>query len=199
MSYRIEEKIPMTLNDAGEFLSCLRNSGMQTLYPKREISSDYFDTNRFCLFRDSEEGLLPRKKVRIRHYPFTESGNRSLEIKISSIEGRFKEICKLTDIEEKKLIANGYFDPVYGLLEKKINVSYTRSYFEYGLVRITCDTDIKYIDLKSNSNLFYEKDAVIEIKAPEKTSLDYLIKLIPSKRRRFSKYCNAIKYLRLSN
>ena len=143
--------------------------------------------------------MLPRKKVRIRHYPFSELGNSSLEIKISSIEGRFKEVSKLTDIEEEKLIANGYFDSVYGLLEKKINVSYSRSYFEYGQVRITCDTDIKYKDLKSNSNLFYEKDAVIEIKASDKTSLDYLTKLIPSKRRRFSKYCNAIKYHNLSN
>ena len=71
-------------------------------------------------------------------------------------------------------------------------------YFTFKQVRITCDTQIKYIDLASNTNSFYETDAVVEIKAPKETALDYLLDIIPSKRRRFSKYCNAIKLLNLS-
>ena len=44
----------------------------------------------FDLFRDSEEGLLPRKKIRIRNYPNSEDKKNYLEIKYSSVEGRFK-------------------------------------------------------------------------------------------------------------
>ena len=39
--------------------------------------------------------------------------------------------------------------------------------------------------------------SVIEIKAREDTPLDFLLYVIPENRRRFSKYCNAIRYLNL--
>jgi len=198
MSYRIEEKIPMTLNDAINFISNLKKDGLKMLYPKRIISSDYYDSADFNLFRDSEEGLLPRKKIRIRHYPLSKLCEYSLEVKISSAEGRYKKTTKLSNSEERYISNIGYFDNFYGQLQKKVSVTYNREYFTFKQVRITCDTQIKYIDLASNSNSFCETDAVIEIKAPKETALDYLLDIIPSKRRRFSKYCNAIKLLNLS-
>ena len=42
------------------------------------------------MYRDSVEGSVPRKKIRIRNYPNTDDKNYYLETKISSIEGRFK-------------------------------------------------------------------------------------------------------------
>ena len=42
------------------------------------------------MYTDSIEGLTPRKKIRVRNYPTTQDANLYLEIKISSVEGRFK-------------------------------------------------------------------------------------------------------------
>ena len=53
-------------------------------------SSIYFDNRTLDMFSDSEEGNLPRKKIRLRSYP-PNSNKKNLEIKISSIEGRFKD------------------------------------------------------------------------------------------------------------
>jgi len=198
MSYRVEEKIPMTLSDSDQFLESLKDQGSEPLFPKRIIQSNYFDSNQFTLFRESEEGLLPRKKVRIRHYPLSNQIEYSLEIKISSIEGRYKSAIKLSDSQAKRINKLGYFDPVYGLLEKKISVNYSREYFSFQGIRITRDTHISYQDLINKTNNFIEKDSVVEIKAPENTPVDFLLKIIPSQRRRFSKYCNAIKYLNLA-
>jgi hypothetical protein len=198
MSYRVEEKIPMTLSDSDQFLESLKDQGSEPLFPKRIIQSNYFDSNQFTLFRESEEGLLPRKKVRIRHYPLSNQIEYSLEIKISSIEGRYKSAIKLSDSQAKRINKLGYFDPVYGLLEKKISVNYSREYFSFQGIRITRDTHISYQDLINKTNNFIEKDSVLEIKAPENTPVDFLLKIIPSQRRRFSKYCNAIKYLNLA-
>ena len=198
MSYRVEEKIPMTLSDSDQFLESLKGQGSKPLFPKRIIQSNYFDSNQLTLFRESEEGLLPRKKVRIRHYPLSNQIEYSLEIKISSIEGRYKSAIKLSDSQAKRINKLGYFDPVYGLLEKKISVNYSREYFSFQGIRITRDTHISYQDLINKTNNFIEKDSVVEIKAPENTPVDFLLKIIPSQRRRFSKYCNAIKYLNLA-
>lgn len=197
MSYRVEEKIPMTLSDSDQFLEHLKKKGSKILFPKRIIKSNYFDSNEYMLFRDSEEGLLPRKKVRIRHYPLSDKIEYSLEIKISSIEGRYKSTKKLLNSQLRSININGYFDQDYGLLEKKVSVSYFREYFAFEGIRITRDTEIFYQDLSTKTNYFNEKDSVIEIKAPENTPVDFLLKIIPSSRRRFTKYCNAIRSLNL--
>tara|TARA_B100000767_G_C19763391_1_gene536267 strand:+ start:303 stop:899 length:597 start_codon:yes stop_codon:yes gene_type:complete len=198
MSFRIEEKIPMTVRDSDQFLESLKDKGLETLFPKRVIQSNYFDSSHFNLYRDSEEGLLPRKKIRIRHYPQENSIQHSLEIKISSIEGRYKNTMALPSSKVERMNKLGYFDSVYGLLEKKVSVNYLREYFLFKGIRITRDTKILYQDLGHKSNSFIEKDSVVEIKAPKNTSVDFLLKIIPSQRRRFSKYCNAIKYLEMA-
>ena len=188
----------MTLSDSNQFLEYLEKKGSKILFPKRIIKSNYFDSNEYMLFRDSEEGLLPRKKVRIRHYPLSDKIEYSLEIKISSTEGRYKSTKKLVNSQLRSINNNGYFDQDYGLLEKKVSVSYLREYFAFEGIRITRDTEIFYQDLSTKTNYFNEKDSVIEIKAPENTPVDFLLKIIPSSRRRFTKYCNAIRSLNLA-
>ena len=77
---------------------------MQKFYiPKRKIESIYFDNKIKTSFKDSEEGVVPRKKIRIRNYPATKKINL-LEKKISSIEGRFKTSESIND--EKKRLFN---------------------------------------------------------------------------------------------
>ena len=73
MSFRIEEKIPISFSEGSQLIERLKSRGLTNLFPTRKIISNYFDTQQYDLFRDSEEGLLPRKKIRVRSYP--ESNN----------------------------------------------------------------------------------------------------------------------------
>ena len=155
MSFRIEEKIPMTVSDSDQFLQSLKDQGLEILFPKRVIQSNYFDSSNYSLYRDSEEGLLPRKKIRIRHYPQASAVQHNLEIKISSIEGRHKNSIALSNLKVERINKLGYFDSVYGLLEKKVSINYQREYFLFKGIRITRDTKILYQDLKHKSNNFF--------------------------------------------
>ena len=66
MSFRKEKKIKVTIHEYNKFKNLLFNQGMELLHAPRLISSVYFDTNNLQMFHDSEEGTLPRKKIRIR-------------------------------------------------------------------------------------------------------------------------------------
>ena len=73
--------------------------GMLELHPLRKVNSCYFDNEMMTLFLDSEEGVLPRKKVRIRWY--NNLLNFKKETKISSIEGRYKYSENVYKIRDK--------------------------------------------------------------------------------------------------
>ena len=197
MSFRVEQKIPVSLSDGLKLINDLSENGLKDLYPERTISSDYFDTKDLNLFKDSEEGLLPRKKIRLRKYPFSENITASFETKISSIEGRFKTSDELSKKEIVNLYKFGYFDQFYGNLEAKINVSYNRKYYSYKGMRITLDRNIIYKDLNSRVNLFFDPSCVIEIKAGPHVTSDHISELFSLHTRRFSKYCNGVQYLSL--
>ena len=66
------------------------NKTIKQIYEPRKIHSLYFDNLNYEMYSDSLEGLTPRKKIRVRNYPDTKDQNLYLEIKISSVEGRFK-------------------------------------------------------------------------------------------------------------
>ena len=68
MSFRKEKKFKLTKSDLSLLKVELLHKGMKFLHPKREINSCYFDTNNLKMFHDSEEGILPRKKIRLRWY-----------------------------------------------------------------------------------------------------------------------------------
>ena len=62
MSYRKEKKFRLSNSDFLLFKSILLRKGLKELFKQRKITSQYFDTNDFKMFVDSEEGVLPRKK-----------------------------------------------------------------------------------------------------------------------------------------
>ena len=66
MSFRIEKKVRLSPSEFHLIKSFLLDQGMKSLFPDREINSIYYDTHQYDLFHDSEEGVLPRKKIRIR-------------------------------------------------------------------------------------------------------------------------------------
>ena len=68
MSFRNEKKYRLSYGDLYELKSQLISVGMKKLYPDRQINSEYLDTKELKMFSDSEEGILPRKKIRIRWY-----------------------------------------------------------------------------------------------------------------------------------
>ena len=169
---------------------------MTFLYPKREVCSCYFDTKNFNLFYQSEEGILPRKKVRYRWYGNDNTINQ--EIKISSVEGRFK-VSKKFRYNKKYLLNKHIFkDSQNGLLYPKIMITYKREYFIIENLRLTIDTEIKYSNINTNfERVLVDSENVIEIKTNLENAENKIEKLLQLRQSRFSKYCRGI--LRLNS
>lgn len=164
---------------------------MSDLFPTRSINSIYFDTDHLNLFSDSEEGILPRKKIRVRWYD-NEIGLKK-ETKISSIEGRYKLSENFISPDFLKTLKSNIIDNYYGLLSPTLMVRYSREYFIFKKLRITFDTSIRYSDLRSNiSKPVYDEECVMEIKTPSEISDDYIEKIVQHPTARFSKYARGI-------
>jgi len=192
MSFRKEKKYRLSKSDFYTLRANLSSMGMKPLYDKRQINSVYFDNKDMQMFYESEEGVLPRKKIRVRWY--NSSTKYSKEIKISSIEGRFKSSQKLTSIKTLNNISGmKVFDPSYGYVYPIVKISYLRTYFELGNMRITFDENITYKDLrKVNCNSLSDAEFVVEVKIPDSFEDDSLEKIIPYQTARFSKFCRGI-------
>ena len=191
MSYRIEEKLSIDNNGILEFKNYLSSKKAKQIYQPRVIESLYFENNNREMYKDSVEGLSPRKKIRIRNYPSTQDSNLYLEIKVSSVEGRFKT---RTVIDEKKfnyLKMTGILDHQYGLCVPYLHVKYKREYFRINDVRISIDNNIAY-KLYSRGVFQNDLDSIVEVKTSIKKDLDKLIEEFPFQKKRFSKYCNAV-------
>jgi hypothetical protein len=165
--------------------------GLSELYPARCIHSVYFETRDFQMLANAEEGVLPRKKIRIRNYPDKNPERRFLETKISSIEGRYKTSEEINRDKYEFYTSNGILDSQYGTCYPLMEVKYTRHYCLLDKTRITFDSDISYSGF--NSQIFQADNwCVIEIKAPADTSIDFLERLVAIPRRRFSKFSNGM-------
>lgn len=192
MSFRIEEKIAIDNSQVIDFKNFLIKKTAKQIYKKRKIQSLYFDNLNYSMYNDSFEGLVPRKKIRVRNYPETEDLNLYLETKISSVEGRYKIKKKITKEQFNNMKKNGFFDSQYGLCKPCLYVTYDRQYFRIGDVRISVDQNINY---KMFSNNIHKNDdnSIIELKTSIKKNVDELIEDFPFQRKRFSKYCNGLE------
>ena len=190
MSFRKEKKYRLSNYDLVLLKKTLIQAGLKTLYPSRIIFSEYLDTDNLQMFSDSEEGVLPRKKIRIRWYDNNKEKN--LETKISSTEGRFKLSKKyLNNYNLKNML-----DPVYGKIYPSIIIKYLREYYFLNNLRITIDTKILYNDVRKNgTSSAQDRENVLEVKANNEISDDYIAKIIPYPTSRFSKYCRGVSFL----
>ena len=190
MSFRKEKKFRLSNYDLVLLKKILIQAGLKTLYPSRIIFSEYLDTDNLQMFSDSEEGVLPRKKIRIRWYD--NSKEKNLETKISSTEGRFKLSKKyLNNYNLKNML-----DPVYGKIYPSIIIKYLREYYFLNNLRITIDTKILYNDVRKNgTSNAQDRENVLEVKANNEISDDYIAKIIPYPTSRFSKYCRGVSFL----
>ena len=64
MSFRTEEKILSNCSQNNLLKNFLSKSKATKIHEDRIISSLYFDNKFFQMFKDSEEGCVPRKKIR---------------------------------------------------------------------------------------------------------------------------------------
>ena len=192
MSFRIEEKLSIDNNRIIDFKNFLADKTVKQIYQPRKIQSLYFENPNYDMYTDSLEGLTPRKKIRVRNYPTTQDANLYLEIKISSVEGRFKT-RKIVDKEKFNYIkTKGILDSQYGLCKPCLYVVYDREYFKLDDVRISIDNNIRYKLYPEN---IYQRDqsSIVEIKTSIRKNLDKLIEEFPFQKKRFSKYCIAVE------
>jgi len=192
MSFRKEKKYRLSISDMQLLKSLLINKGMQFLYAKRKINSCYFDTQNLEMFHESEAGILPRKKIRLRWYDSI--GNINKEKKITSSEGRFKttSIFYLNNLYELKNLS--LLEKNYGILYPSIIIRYEREYFRFKDLRITFDSNITYENNRALvKRVFIEQENVMEVKTSISTKEDYIEKFINIQTSRFSKYCRGVE------
>jgi len=198
MTFRVEKKIVLNQSKVFDLKNWINDNDGSILYPNRIINSIYFDTTSYSMYHDSIEGILPRKKIRLRNYNnlYKFDKNTKKEIKISSSEGRFKTSV----IEENplKIMNFGYFDKDYGVCLPVINIIYERSYYKIKNIRLTLDQNIYYKKI-SNSQISQlstkDKLNVVELKFSSDKLIDSVIKNFPFDVSRFSKYCRGIEFV----
>lgn len=191
MSFRKEKKFRLSPSDAASYKNIMKDIGMKLLFPSRLINSCYFDTRNFQLFSESEEGVLPRKKIRVRWYD--QIPNFTKETKISSMEGRFKYSSLMNNLKSTlDLKTIKFFDRSYGSLFPTIIVSYLREYYILNNMRITFDKKINYKSLLINNKRIYDPEIVMEVKVPMSCGDDFIEKFIKVPTSRFSKYARGM-------
>ena len=197
MSFRIEKKIYIKKEHLLDFKKFLLENNVKKLHNSRDVESTYFENRFNQIYFDSIEGLCPRKKIRVRSYPDDLNKDYFLELKISSIEGRYKTNKKISIIEKKDSLEKGFFDQKYGVCKPTLNVIYNREYLINDDVRITIDTDINYSYFKKKQKI-KDINIVVELKSSIKKNIDELFHQFPFQEIRFSKYCNGIEILNLN-
>lgn len=197
MSFRNEIKIKTNYKMVYRFYKWISDNNGKEIFEKRRVTSIYFDNDGFGTYDDSIEGVVPRKKIRLRTYNnfyFLKENEVFLENKYSSIEGRFKTVKKINNY--KKVIFNGFIEPQYGVMKPKVKVDYYRKYFLCKNIRFTLDKNINYsrIDSFNNSKLSKNSDdIIIELKTKSNFIVDDFFKQNQFEKTRYSKYCNAVE------
>lgn len=197
MSFRKELKSIVFENKINKLIKWINENNGKVLYPERNINSVYLDNRNLSMYNDSLEGTVPRKKIRIRNYnndlAFNQ-GNNKLELKISSVEGRFKTTKDSKNINFSQFKIN---DVNYGVCLPIVCVSYKRIYYSVKNIRLTLDNKIIYRRVKFGKiSEFHQPEPfnVIEIKYKNE-HLDNSIKSFPFHFVRFSKYARAIELI----
>jgi hypothetical protein len=200
MNFRIENKYKIDVLKIDELYNYFASNFAKVLYPRRKISSIYFDNNILSSYDESIEGIVPRKKIRLRTYTdkkiFDLKNVFNLEVKINSVEGRLKKITK--DVDHLKLLNTGILDPIYGLMKPVIEVTYMREYYLIHNLRITLDTKINYKIFNKRKSTILNEEAILEIKSDNLDNLNYIDEKFNLMKTRYSKYSNAIENLQLA-
>ena len=201
MNFRFEDKLKLDKNKIFEFKDWLTKNRFREIYKPREILSIYFDTKYNQTYHDSNEGIVPRSKLRLRTYDFKslKKNEFNIEIKKSINHGRLKSSKILNNFE--KSLNLGIFLKNYGFCYPKIIIKYNRSYYRYKNIRLTLDKNIKFENFTkglNNSMVSKTSDLIVaEIKYSSEGDLIELFHKLPFEKTRFSKYCIGLETLNL--
>ena len=199
MKFRFEEKIKLDSKKIFFFKKWLNENKAQNIYPNREVYSIYFDNKEFQTHQDSIEGVVPRKKIRLRTYNFISENvnNFNLEIKKTLPFGRLKDSQSLK--KNNTLLRNGLFLSDYGWCYPRIIVKYVRSYYQLSKIRVTLDSNIafKKFNSKNKKNFFFNNFELVvaELKANSIDHINEINNKLQFEKTRFSKYCYGIEAL----
>ena len=198
MSFRIEQKYRINKYKLPDLYKWISKNNGEKIYLDRTVSSIYFDNYKLSSYHDSMEGVIPRKKIRLRWYGNIKNKleNSNLEKKINSVEGKFKKVEKATN--PSNILKLGFLDKEYGLCFPILQIDYNREYFKIFDIRITLDTKIRYKNYKEEHffNQYHNDDeTVLEAKALNTNIKNFVDENIYFEKIRFSKYCNAIEKL----
>ena len=194
MTFRIEDKLFVKTENLFQFYEFLYKNSAKKIFEPRKIKSLYFDNLKLEMYRDSIEGSVPRKKIRVREYPGSKDKKYYFEMKTSSVEGRFKT-REIID-EEKFLFLKkyGYLDKTYGNCLPNFYVTYDREYSKINDIRISIDKNIIYTNFLTKKK-YLDNKSIVELKTSINKNLDDLTEMFPFQKIRFSKYCFAVESL----
>ena len=194
MSFRLEKKFTLDTRKYDEFIRYINTIEAKKIYNSRKVFSTYFENDFFSSFKQSEEGVVPRKKIRIRSYNTNDHSVVSkLEIKISPEDSRFKKVERIKSKHQiEKLLNRGFIDRNYGLCKPLLNVSYEREYYQLTDHRITIDKNISYCNFKKKNKIFKEPLSIIEFKSDTTKDINLYDNILTSPISRFSKYCRGM-------
>lgn len=197
MTYRVEKKFLLNPKKYEAFVSYILNLKAMKIFEKRKVFSTYYDNDFFSSYKSSEEGLVPRKKIRIRSYnSYSHDNNSNLELKISSETNRYKKVEKIKNKNQLKIfLSRGILDKTYGFCKPIVNVAYEREYFSFLNSRITLDKNITYWSKKNNFNKVFEPNLVVEFKSGPHNDIFLENNIMFNPISRFSKYCRAMNKL----
>lgn len=184
---RIEEKLVFQTNEKGKILKKLFSDGFEYIFPQREICSVYFENINFGIYKDSVDGVVPRKKIRVR-----EKFNKLyLEKKIKTREGKFKTSKSVSSIPEK------VFDESYGIVKKICKIKYNRLYLGNEVIRLTLDSNLYFENLINNRADIMNNIIILEYKILNEfnNSENYISSNKELNSFKFSKYEQAIEKL----
>ena len=186
-SKRVENKYILDERSKHKIINKILDSGYSELYKQRNIESVYYDNLKLQSFYDSNEGSIPRKKIRIRSYDGFKS-DFNYEIKEVNANGRFKLVKKVTSLPERCI------DDIYKVMYPQVIIRYKRKYFKNNLIRLTLDWEIHYQEFKSEK-IYKSQNLVLESKLSDGTKYNEEInnlKIFGLNNVSFSKYKEAI-------
>ena len=201
MNFRFEDKLKLNKKKLYEFYEWILKNNIKEIYKPREIYSIYFDTNNFQTYHDSNEGTVPRSKLRLRTYNFKNlfENKFNIEIKQSINYGRLKFSSKLKNCHNA--LKFGIYMKNYGYCYPKIIVKYNRLYYKLNNLRITLDKNIEFKNYSKfcNKGIFNKSSdlVVAEIKYSSEREFKELFQKFPFEKTRFSKYCIGLEALNL--
>ena len=180
------------------FRITLNEWGMKPSFPDRKVFSIYFDSVNLDLFRISEEGLTPRRKIRLRWYDKPKNiVNSTLEIKTTKEHEKTKDKFNISNTDPES--PQKFIRSLTTLnLVPICQVQYHRAYLENrDGARATIDSRICYSRVTNQFKIiepfFFDSYNILELKTTNPTLSQTLAGEHHLPMERFSKYCKSIE------